>query len=118
MPQIDCVLNEQLRPLHIEHIEDTNFYIAFYEDTSSNPLLESLSGVAFLGKGDEKFQFVSDGSLFIHSSGDRRGIISGVLEGKCLCLKWIGKPDMVFVDYLIEKQKEETYKWNWLKEGF
>lgn len=120
MPEIDCVINEQLRPMHIEHIEDTNFYIVFYEETSCDPLLETLSGVAFLGRGDEKFQFDSSNAIFIQNSGDRRKIISGTLEGRCLCLKWIGRPDMVFVDYLIEKNKnkKEKYEYNWLKEGF
>ena len=117
MPKIDCVLNEQLRPLYVERVEDTWFYTAVYEDTSKQPLLESLSGVAFLAKGDEKFQFESNGHFFIQNSGDKRKIIDGHLEGRTLCLRWVGRPDMVFVDYLIAKE-EEKYRGSWLKEGF
>lgn len=118
MPKIGCVLNEQLRPLYVERTEDTWFYTAVYEDTSKQPLLESLTGVAFLAKGDEHFEFQRGGSIFIRNHGDnRRKIIDGHLDGRTLCLRWVGKPDMVFVDYLIAKEKEK-YTGSWLEEGF
>jgi len=80
-------------------------------------MLNTLSGVSYLAKGDESFQFESDGTLFIINSGDKRKIVDGRLNGKTLYLTWVGRPDMVFVNYLIEKQRE-VYRGSWLKEGF
>lgn len=117
MPKIACVLNEQLRPLYVERVEDTWFYTAVYEDTSKKPLLETMTGVSFLAKGDERFEFQKGGEIFIRNGGDRRRIIDGRLEGQTLTLRWVGKPDMVFVDYLIAKEKEK-YTGSWLEEGF
>lgn len=117
MVAINCVLNEQLRPAMIDHTEDTNFYTAIYEDMSDQPLLESIKGVALLAKGDEEFYFESDGTIHVRNIGDRRKIIGGNLFGKTLSLRWVGKPDMVFVSYLIAKP-QERHKFNWLKEGF
>lgn len=114
------IFGECLRPSLIEQVNGSNFWDATYHETDFYPLFENISGRAIFADGDDCFNVSPNGLIITDVAGNDyyKGIISGKFQSKILFLRWKGRPETVYVDYLVEALEDENDNKNWLKEGF